>query len=61
MLPNRFANRAGTRKERANIPVWVMVSGGIAAVILAVFVWVTMGIGATPSPESVTVDLPVRM
>lgn len=61
MLPNRFANRTGTRKERPNIPVWMLVAGGVAAVVLGMFVWVAVGIGDTPNQASMTVDLPVRM
>lgn len=58
MLPQRTSPR---HQGRRNIPVGVVIAGVIGLVLVAVFVWVTIGIGRTPNEETVTVDVPVRM
>lgn len=55
MLPNRLQRR----DERRNIPVWMLVAGGLAALMVAVFVWVWLGMGTPPAPETITVDVPL--
>ncbi|RZK99318.1 MAG: hypothetical protein EOP36_19700 [Rubrivivax sp.] len=59
MIPSNF--QRGARSGRRNLPLPLVIAGGIGALILVVFAWVALTMGRAPEAEPVTADVPVRL
>ncbi len=59
MIPSNFqrSNRGG----RQNLPLPLVIAGGIGVLVLVVFAWVALTMGSAPETEPVTADVPVRL
>lgn len=63
MIPSSFqrGNRNNSQGGRSNLPLPVVIAGGVGLVLLAVVVWVLLSMGTAPVSEPVTADVPVQL
>lgn len=59
MIPSNI-QRSG-RGGRRNLPLPLVIAGGVGVVLLVIFAWVALTMGSTPETEPVTADVPVRL
>ena len=59
MIPSQF--QRGSRGGRSNLPLPLVIAGGVGIVVLAIVVWVLLTMGAAPVTEPVTADVAVKL
>lgn len=55
MLPQRIV-----RKDVANLPLPLLIAGGVLALVVLVFVGVALTMGSVPEQTEMTVNVPVE-
>jgi hypothetical protein len=60
MIPSSF-QRSGRSGGRGNLPIPLVIAGGVGLLLMVIFAWVALSMGTPPATESVTTDVPVKL
>ena len=59
MIPSNF--QRGNRGGRTNLPLPLVIAGGVGVLAVIIFAWVALTMGTPPATEPVTADVPVKL